>query len=788
MTRRCLWVCLVLASAVAGTQAQALPKVTNLSRDWFQRGSTNDLVVTGEHLERATALLSSASGVDFEIVPSPAEDPIRVESTRGGVSVVPMDEGKSLRVRVRVLPSAVLAPGEVRVVTPTGVSNPVRFATSAMPEVLEERDGNEPQKLQLPVGVSGVISNPGERDRYRFDAQRGQELIVEILAFRVGSPLDSSLAIVDGAGKELARSEDAKGFDSFLHFKVPENGEYTVELRDFRYGGSPKHKYHLTLGALPYVDSVFPAGGRRGEPVEVALRGSSLGNTERLLLHLDAAAPLGAQELRVTTTNGLSLPFPFQVGDLAEASETEPNDATNQANVVVVPLTINGRIGRVKDIDTFRFKTTAAGPLVCEVVAQRFGSPLDALLTLRNISGEVLQRNDDAVGADAKIEFSANKDTEYLLSLQDLLGRGGPEFVYRISIRPPQPDFEVRVKPDAARLFCGGRAVLQCQLLRKSGFDGAVRMEAMDLPPGIHADPLLMKPEESLTGLFVLSADNDAKGGTFPLRITATAMLNGQPITRKAAFMLGDSPVRESLVTVMDTPAPFVLELGALSVLLDQEQSAVLKVRGKRRSDFEGEIKLALEGYAYGRDNLTEQIESPEVILKAGESDASLQVKARAYAEPGSRPVYVKAETTVDRQSVVQYSDPIPLTIRQIPFTLLNTMKNLSVTVLPPGRTSAAAEAEFAVRTERRGWFAGEISLALEGLPEGITATSTNLPSGIGEAGFKLTATDKAPAGKEFKIVVRGTATIGGRTYEQRTTPATLTVSKAPEMAESKRE
>src|SRR5206468_2300303 len=98
-----------------------------------------------------------------------------------------------------------------------------------------------------------------------------------------------------------------------------------------------------------------------------------------------------------------------------------------------------------------------------------------------------------------------------------------------------------------------------------------------------------------------------------------------------------------------------------------------------RHDGFEGEIKLTLEGYVAARQALGQGLETAPVTVKANESRAALKLKAKLDAEIGSRPVYVRGEATVDGQTVVQYSQPIPLTIRQVPFTLANTMKRLSV-------------------------------------------------------------------------------------------------------------
>jgi hypothetical protein len=105
----------------------------------------------------------------------------------------------------------------------------------------------------------------------------------------------------------------------------------------------------------------------------------------------------------------------------------------------------------------------------------------------------------------------------------------------------------------------------------------------------------------------------------------------------------------------------------------------------------------------------------------------------------------------------------------------------LAVTAQPAGAKSAAGEAEFSIKVTRRGLFTEDITLVLEGLPDGISATSTNLARGVGEAAFKLTASDKAQTGKTNTITVVGTATANGRTLQQRAPGITLVVN-APEM------
>ncbi|MFO1499776.1 MAG: PPC domain-containing protein [Verrucomicrobiota bacterium] len=784
---RLLWIRALCVSAFApiGLSAQPVPKLMALSRDWFQRGTTNEVVISGEHLRGAKAVRVSGDGGLAVLLSTPDEGlpKVTLEASKGGISVGDSSESKAVRATVTISDDASLNPREIRLVTAEGVSNPVIVNVSPIPEILETSGGE--QRLSLPVGLSGTIAAPGEQDSFTFDAKKGQELIFEILAFRSGSALDSSMALLNSKGLELARSEDAKGFDSFIRLTVPEDGAYRLQIRDFRYGGSSKHTYHLTAGALPYVDWVYPAGVSRGQSAQVRLHGANLG-VDTITLRPDLDAPLGWQEVRVRTSNGLSTPFRFEVGELPEFMETEPNGGTNQANVIRPPTTVNGRISAPRDVDQFKFKLSKSQRLICEITAQRFGSPLDAVLVLRDGEGHVLSQNDDAEGADARIDYPFEKDKEYLLSVRDLLGRGPENAVYRLALRPPQPDFTVRFFPDAPRINCGGRAIVRCEVLREAGFGGAVRIVAENLPAGVTAEPVLMTADDPTHGLLILNASGNAAGGVHPLRLAATGLRDGAALVHSAEPMAGDTPAREGLLTILDSAPPFTLELLTLSVSLEQEQAADLQLLVRRRDGFDGEIKLTPEGFSSGRESIARNLEFQPVTLKAAESRARLTCKARMDSEIGVHPIYVRAETTVDGQTINQYSQAVPLTIRQLPFSLVNTMKRLSVAVLPAGTTSAASEAEFAVRASRRGWFTDQIDLSLEGLPEGVTATTTNLASHVGEVTFKLHATEKAAVLKDFEITVVGSANIAGRIYQQRTAPMTLSVTKPTEVADSK--
>src|SRR5262249_59314706 len=113
------------------------------------------------------------------------------------------------------------------------------------------------------------------------------------------------------------------------------------------------YTYRLTAGPVPYVESIFPFGGQRGKAVEVALEGHNLDGTTKMALDIDAKARR-AQEIRVKTPRGYSNLVPFDVSDLPETAEVEPNNAFTNAQAINLPGVPNGRDNRPKHGAPFR--------------------------------------------------------------------------------------------------------------------------------------------------------------------------------------------------------------------------------------------------------------------------------------------------------------------------------------------------------------------------------------------------------------------------------------------------
>jgi hypothetical protein len=84
---------------------------------------------------------------------------------------------------------------------PENAFDTLRVALGAEPEVQSQGGA-----IALPVTVNGKIDKPGAQNRYRFRATKGEQLVFEVNARRLGSDLDSFLEILDASGKPIERA------------------------------------------------------------------------------------------------------------------------------------------------------------------------------------------------------------------------------------------------------------------------------------------------------------------------------------------------------------------------------------------------------------------------------------------------------------------------------------------------------------------------------------------------------------------------------------------------------
>jgi hypothetical protein len=140
------------------------------------------------------------------------------------------------------------------------LSPPVPFAVDALPDGLESEPNNTPknaQRIVPPLIMNGTIGTPGDRDLFVFEGRAGQELVAEVYARRLDSPLDATLKLSDASGACLALNDDqedlASGLnthhaDARIRARLPADGTYTLTLGDTQHKGGEAYAYRLRVG------------------------------------------------------------------------------------------------------------------------------------------------------------------------------------------------------------------------------------------------------------------------------------------------------------------------------------------------------------------------------------------------------------------------------------------------------------------------------------------------------------------------------------------------------------
>ena len=208
-------------------------------------------------------------------------------------------------------------------------SNSVPFALDTLPETTA-RPGigrrEKAQKVKLPVIVNGRIARPGEAQYFRFDGRAGDEIVAEVSARRLGSPLDSVLRLTDAAGKQIAFNDDfedpAAGLithqaDSLILCRLPAKGTYYLQLADTESKGGPDYGYRLRIShprpdfELRVVPSSLNVRAGATAPVTVrAIRRDGFAGEIALSLKdapddfelSGAMVPAGEDKVRITLT------------------------------------------------------------------------------------------------------------------------------------------------------------------------------------------------------------------------------------------------------------------------------------------------------------------------------------------------------------------------------------------------------------------------------------------------------------------------------------------------------
>ena len=491
--------------------------------------------------------------------------------------------------------------------------------------------------------------------------------------------------------------------------------------------------------APPPFDFLYPAGGQVGTTVSVtaggkheswppgiwcsdpALKVSASEEKGTLQIEIPADMPAGPCHIRLYNDDGASLLRCFMVGRIPETRDQEPNDALEKAQALSDwPVTVNGRLNKEGDTDSFQVVLEADQWLVASVDAYSLDSPVDPLLQLLDAAGTQMAFNHDRHALDPALMFQSTQAATYTIQLSafafppkaDIRLTGGDDCVYRLTLhKGPVGDY---LFPQAIQR--GHREVLHLHGWNLGTPSGVTSVEVDATTTTAAEDHLTVTVPGGHTELTVRLGDwpevrelepNNAPPESQPVLLPAS--INGRI----------DAPHDRDNFRFNATKGEallFRVESQNLGFPLD----AVLTL-------FDDADKQLAESDDTGKKS------DPELKWTAP-ADGTFRVEIRDLLDRGGNNFVYRLEC----------AHPVPGFEAEV---------LADAVVVKPGES-----AELKLKVTRSNGFDGSLAVLLDGLPEGVSSTSASVPVKGGELTLSVQATKECkPANLPIHALVVST-------------------------------
>jgi hypothetical protein len=476
---------------------------------------------------------------------------------------------------------------------------PMWLRASAMPNVLEEVGRPETGVAGLPAALNGIISTPGEVDRYRVTLKKGQRYRIRVWAAALGSPLQPKLEIrapgADGRPGEAAlvkyssdrEERDVFGISAYGGGVLPEaidpsviweaktDGEHLLTMSDLGGGGSACAVYRIEVEPVQNgMMVVLPATLYWWEAPKWASLGIPRGDRWTVNVNL---APCQGNTFK---------------GECEIVAEGLPKGVTLLPNKVPA--------GALKW--PIQFEAAAEAPLATAVIQLRVRA-LDPAVQLES-------------GSQQNLPFLNKPGGDAWKTVR--LDR----FMMAVLERPP---FSLEVGEPASALVRGGELAIPIRLVRREGFDEAVGIQCDWRPPGIGVPPQVILSPGQTEAILSLSAEASAPLGTVPLVVTASTKERGDQAWH------GDGQIRVSSPMMrLAVAEPFAeFSCHPESVRRGERKKMVWAVKSK--TPFAGEATVRLLGLPKGVE-----LREPLPVITASAREVAFEIEATDDALVGT--------------------------------------------------------------------------------------------------------------------------------------------------------
>jgi hypothetical protein len=447
---------------------------------------------------------------------------------------------------------------------------------------------------------------------------------------------------------------------------------------------------------------------------------------EKLKVKFAAAkdAQPGVRDFRIATPTGVSTVGQVVVVLDPVVVETAGNDTAEKAQEIALPAAVCGAIEKNEDVDYFRFHANAGEFVTFRCRCARLEDRIhdlqthaDPIMTLRRADGSTLALAENRhYLADPSLAYRFEQAGDYLLEVRDIRYQGNQywEYCLEISGRPlVETVFPLAVTAKQSESF-----ELVGELV---GHEPVTKWTVPALPTGVHAVELPL-----------------ASGVTNPVGV-----------------IVSDLPLVKEVDTANDIlpGAQLVTVPSGINGRIDREGDVdCFAFEAKKGEAFSVEVvarraQSALDATIRVLDEKGKQLVLNDDLKLGKRNHADSWIENWVAPAEGK---YVIEIRDVHLRGGAMYPYFIKLTKSEPYFELyLDSDK----TLVTPGGAAALF-----VRIERKNGFAGEVQLAVDGLPRGVAASCGKILADKGQDGCIVLTADADASLQVANIRIMGTA------------------------------
>jgi hypothetical protein len=263
------------------------------------------------------------------------------------------------------------------------------------------------------------------------------------------------------------------------------------------------------------------------------------------------------------------------------------------------------------------------------------------------------ENDDDSereLGTDSRLTFVALDDADYLVCIRDVRGFHGEDYSYELTVRAPQPDFQIRtIHGESPSVPRGSGRKLGIEIDRIDGFDGPVQIQVNNLPAGLSVPGPITIEANHLRAWVRLQADENvpelSEETAKQTMVTATARIGDHEVQRSRSvgeIKLADRPKLRVELTADTDEQVITAGMPVIEVAAGTTATARVKIE---RAGYEGRVNCGNEEAAVNAPHgvYVDNIGLNGVLIPEGHSERVFFITAEPWVEPMERVIFLEA-------------------------------------------------------------------------------------------------------------------------------------------------